>query len=87
MASRKLTLNSGILKHLSRLERHGDATVTYEDKKIKIEVGVNFKSLEVSAIDLLLFLSCSLLKQYEKKMLDQYHPLCSYLYRIACFVC
>ncbi|KYN30252.1 hypothetical protein ALC57_00291 [Trachymyrmex cornetzi] len=42
-----LSLHSGILKHLSDLKRYGDATMNYEDKLFKLNIGFEFKELEV----------------------------------------
>ncbi|XP_018357805.1 PREDICTED: uncharacterized protein LOC108757754, partial [Trachymyrmex cornetzi] len=41
-----LSLHSGILKHLSDLKRYGDATMNYEDKLFKLNIGFEFKELE-----------------------------------------
>jgi len=43
-----LVLHSGTLKHLSILQRYGDATLTYENKIVKINVAFAFKFLQVT---------------------------------------
>jgi len=42
-----LVLHSGILKKLSDLKRYNNATINYEDKIIKLDIGLDFKLLEV----------------------------------------
>ncbi|KYQ48110.1 hypothetical protein ALC60_12822, partial [Trachymyrmex zeteki] len=42
-----LSLHSGILKHLSNLKRYGDATMNYKNKLLKLNIGFEFKQLEV----------------------------------------
>jgi len=42
-----LSLHSGILKYLSNLKRYGDAIMNYEDKLLKLNIGFEFKELEV----------------------------------------
>ncbi|XP_011691148.1 PREDICTED: uncharacterized protein LOC105452045 isoform X2 [Wasmannia auropunctata] len=41
-----LVLNSGTLRHLSDLKRYGDATVSYEEKVLNLDVGFEFKLLQ-----------------------------------------
>ncbi|EZA58413.1 hypothetical protein X777_01370 [Ooceraea biroi] len=43
-----LNLYSGILKYLSVLERYGDATLTYDGRILKMDVGFVFKFLQVT---------------------------------------
>ncbi|XP_018313788.1 uncharacterized protein [Mycetomoellerius zeteki] len=51
-----LSLHSGILKHLSNLKRYGDATMNYKNKLLKLNIGFEFKQLEVKNFSILSFL-------------------------------
>jgi len=42
-----LVLHSGILKKLSDFERYGNATMNYENEITKLDIGLDFKLLEV----------------------------------------
>jgi len=42
-----LILQSGILRKLSDFERYGDTIIHYENEIIKLDIGLDFKLLEV----------------------------------------
>lgn len=61
-----LILESGILEGLSNLKRHDNATLIYADRSLKMDIGFEFRLLQVARAIFLFLTFIALQKQCKK---------------------